>query len=103
MSITKKWLEITADEAAEILSAKVTVRESGQGTRLFVDVEKDGHTATIVPGEMKKEITDANDLADALETELGSRERSRAYVRGEVEAEEFDGYTPPEIEEEMDR
>lgn len=109
---TDETLQQWAKEAAEILNAKqdgctykTSFCTSERGSRAFIYVqqkEENGaiHEASIVPGEMGKEFAGGEDIAEALQTELANRERSRAYVRGEVDRKEFeDKYAPEEISE----
>lgn len=95
--------EISKNESVE----KCDVRVSERGTHIYVDYTLGGREISLEPAAMGEEFKNADELQNALQREWDSRERSRAYVRGEIEGSEFEGkYTPPEIVEddlEIDR
>lgn len=90
-----------AEEAAEILNADVSVRTSPLGMHIYVDMVLDGKEYTIAPNDMGELITNGQEMANALMKEYNSLERSRAYVRGEIDGTVFENkYKPQGIEEE---
>lgn len=85
-------------------NAKVELRISEQNTRLFVDYEEKGRKVSYCPtDDFSVAIENSLDLEQVLKQGYISRERSRAFVRGEVKPEEFEGkYIPPEVEEALE-
>lgn len=100
----KQW----AKEAQENLNASgtdsyaVSVSQSERKTRMFVEATRTsadgkGFAVSIVPAETGKAVENAKDLADMILAEFASRDRSRGYVKGEVDGSVFEGkYIPPE-------
>ena len=99
-NLTAEQIRAMAKDAGEILGTDLPVRVSERGTRVCVDYKKDGREVTLFPAEMGEAITNGRELADALVKEWNSRERSRAYVRGEIDGSEFEGkHQPPQMED----
>ncbi len=100
----RRW----AAKAEELLNAegsgnyKLDVRVSQRGTHIYVDAKKNNFSdVTIEPAMMGKEIKSCEDVVNAIKEEFISRERSQAYVRGEITGEVFaDKYRPEGLEEE---
>ena len=106
--MTEEGLKELAAEAKVILNDRndgmsydIDVRSSLRGGHIYADIKTDtGKEATIEPPMMGKEIKTAEDLADALLTELASRERSLAFVRGDIDGTVFENkWKPAGVEE----
>ncbi len=95
----KSWAEAIVNDG---MADRCEVRTSELGTHIYVDFEINGHEVTIEPSIMGCEIKDRDAFYEALKTEWDSRERSRAYVRGEVDSSIFEGYKE-EIEDDFER
>lgn len=95
----KLWAEAIVNDS---MADRCEVRTSELGTHIYVDFEINGKEITIEPTMMGEEIKDRDELYAALKKEWDSRERSRAYVRGEVDSKEFEGFKE-EIDDEYER
>lgn len=103
----RKWAQKVEDllngAANPFLKWEIKVEKSELGTRTIVDITRTSINSgrvdnyALVPQEMGKPIRDEEDLLDAINAEVLSRDRSKAYVKGNVEAKVFENrYHPDE-------
>ena len=98
----RKW----AQEIEELLNRNnekyfykwaISVDKSELGTRTVVNIDRttisSGHIEhfALVPQEMGKPIRDMEDLLYAINDEILSRERSKSYVKGDIDGKVFEG------------